>query len=282
MPWTPAGKRLRRGSGFFDEGARLLTAFQVIDGASALRITLPDGQRVETSELLAWNRWQDWAAIKLADTSGARPLPRAPQNSWSVGDHGYTVTPEGEDGARVIRDLSVSGRAAQPKTGERDTWAEGEFSQFRALSGGVRGTPIELVRVPESGPATALAELFRIGDFLPPVTQAAQVTDAGLGEPGNSVRAANRTYEFAPGGQVAVSVLWGSNAKLKAEATVRLWDLDGKLLLQSKPSKVAVSASQVLHMGWQFSLGARPAGIYRLDVVLGDEVAWRAFLKIKD
>src|SRR6185369_12593062 len=59
------GQRIDSGSGFFVASDVLLTAFQVIDGATKLRVSLPDGRRFETQEALSWNKWEDWAFVKL-------------------------------------------------------------------------------------------------------------------------------------------------------------------------------------------------------------------------
>ena len=67
-----AGVTINRGSGFFVDQNRVMTAFQVIDGAAKVRVTLPDGRAIETQEVAAWNRRQDVALLKLPVDSTSR------------------------------------------------------------------------------------------------------------------------------------------------------------------------------------------------------------------
>src|SRR5689334_4561612 len=59
------GTTASRASGFWIGEGRLLTAFNAIDGASMLRVLLRDGSQLTTNQILAWNRWQDWAMLKV-------------------------------------------------------------------------------------------------------------------------------------------------------------------------------------------------------------------------
>lgn len=65
-----SGERLRTGSGFFVSDDMIVTAFQVIDGASKLRAVLPDGSAMEVTQVMAWNRRQDWAVLKVPEGRG--------------------------------------------------------------------------------------------------------------------------------------------------------------------------------------------------------------------
>ena len=59
------GTRRNIGTGFFIAPGKLLTAFQVIDGAANVRIVGPQG-RIEATEVLAFNRRQDWILLKVS------------------------------------------------------------------------------------------------------------------------------------------------------------------------------------------------------------------------
>lgn len=84
------GEKVGFGAGFLLGENIVLTAFQVIDGASSLRITLPGGAKVETLEVLNWHRRQDWALLQVP-TGTAPALPPAKPGSWSVGDRTYSL-----------------------------------------------------------------------------------------------------------------------------------------------------------------------------------------------
>lgn len=110
------GNVIRQGSAFFIAKGLLVTAFQVIDGATSLRIELPDGQNAATDRILAWNRWQDWAILKI-DVPGGQVLDRAPVGSWKVGDQGYLL--DANDSGRTIQNVGITGIQQLPEAGER-------------------------------------------------------------------------------------------------------------------------------------------------------------------
>ncbi len=112
-----AGKQVSRGTGFFVGPGRLLTTFANIDGASGLRVVLPDGRRVNTNQILSWDRWQDWTVLKV-EAEGIRALKRASPKSWKVGDHCYALLVS-STGGRVIADGNIVGDTTQTRAGER-------------------------------------------------------------------------------------------------------------------------------------------------------------------
>jgi S1-C subfamily serine protease len=111
------GQRLGAGSGFFLEDGMLLTAFRVIDGAETLRIGLSDGSHLQSAEVLAWNRRQDWALMRLTGAKSSK-LRRAGSASVTVGDHCYWLDSK-TDGGRVISDGQIVGKEAHEDWGER-------------------------------------------------------------------------------------------------------------------------------------------------------------------
>ncbi|HEV2491013.1 MAG TPA: serine protease [Candidatus Acidoferrales bacterium] len=111
------GELIRRGSGFVIGKGQILTAFQVINGASSLQIEFPDGTRATVNQVLQWNRLQDWAVLQ-ADSSKIQPLERAPAGSWKVGDHGYLLDSPTEM-SRTIVNVGVSGVQQSKEFGER-------------------------------------------------------------------------------------------------------------------------------------------------------------------
>jgi hypothetical protein len=110
------GQRIDSGSGFFVASDVLLTAFQVIDGATKLRVSLPDGRRLETQEALSWNKWEDWAFVKL-DAGQKTPI-KFSSGDPPVGSRVYTlaVSPAG---ARVIVRCDIVGKNNYPQNGAR-------------------------------------------------------------------------------------------------------------------------------------------------------------------
>jgi len=112
-----AGERLQTGSGFFVSEDVIITAFQVIDGASKMRAVLADGSSMELTHVIGWNRRQDWAVLKTPEARGKK-LERAPANSWAIGDRCYTLDVPGES-SRTIAELDLVGKNTYGAAGER-------------------------------------------------------------------------------------------------------------------------------------------------------------------
>jgi Trypsin-like peptidase domain len=105
------------GSGFLIGNDLALTGFEVIDGASFVRVTLPDGAMETLDSVVAWNRLEDWAVLKLP-IAGSHELSVAQPAPWKVGDRCYTLD-EPEPGNRALATGSVTGRRAFGQLGER-------------------------------------------------------------------------------------------------------------------------------------------------------------------
>jgi S1-C subfamily serine protease len=113
----PKGKTTSRASGFFLDDGRFVTAFQNIDGASQVRIIFPDSHSQLTDQVLAWNRWQDWAILGVSAPK-APGVPRTPSKSWSVGSIAYYLEPS-SGSSRVITSANVVGETDFPRAGDR-------------------------------------------------------------------------------------------------------------------------------------------------------------------
>ena len=111
------GGRRSVGSGFFIAPGRVLTAFQVVDAAIRLRVVNPEGRLFEVTEVVAWNRRQDWIILKVA-VEKVIPLSRAALGSWAVGDRCYTLDVPAE-GNRVLIETYLIGKQSPSGAGER-------------------------------------------------------------------------------------------------------------------------------------------------------------------
>ena len=195
------GKAVARGSGFYLEDGRLITAFQNIDGATKLRVISPNGASQEVSGVLAWNRWQDWAVLA---TGGPKitGLPRAASKSWSVGSLGYILESTSGSG-RIIADGTIVGENNYPRAGDRLNIASrtgraavgspliNEFAQVMGMVGGslAPGTDMldsyALAATPSSfGPTLVAQDGAALPiDLIPAST--GQETSTSLGELAN-------------------------------------------------------------------------------------------------
>jgi S1-C subfamily serine protease len=111
------GARRLVGSGILISPGHVLTAFEVIDGATRVRITATQGKPTEVTEVLAWNRRQDWAILSVPADNAATVLPRA-ADPLAIGDRCYLLDMPAE-GNRVLLETSLIGRQNLDRGNER-------------------------------------------------------------------------------------------------------------------------------------------------------------------
>jgi hypothetical protein len=113
----PSGEVLRRGSGFFLDERLFVTAFQLVDGTIAVRITLADGRTLTTDLVAARDPRQDWIVLQTPVTDAPR-LPVEQPQRWAVGDHTSYVESQG-DGSRILAEATIVGANTYGKAGRR-------------------------------------------------------------------------------------------------------------------------------------------------------------------
>jgi hypothetical protein len=81
------GQLLNTGAGFFIAKGLVVTAFQVIDGASTLRVGTLGGKTVEVKDVAAWNRRQGLGDPRRIEFGSAHRLPLLVQvhRMWATG-----------------------------------------------------------------------------------------------------------------------------------------------------------------------------------------------------
>lgn len=321
------GDTLRSGSGFYIADDQIVTAFEVIDGASGISVQLPSGERLQTDKVLAWNRWQDWAILKISPTKTS-PLKRAKANSWAVGDRCFLLN-VAPDGTRTIEDLNVSGTHDYPKAGQRLALAymasakaagspllneygdvigivagstipgsssllQERTGYYSSLMRGGNGSnavavPIELAIISaDSVNPSTLSDLKQHGQFVSPLAGRDFIGQGSL-----SLRLDNRRnvtpmpldekYEFTRRDQqFFVFIMWAAKEKRNTTTRVQIYDMDNNLLSDGKPAKLNMRPSQVAYTTWQMPVAAFRPGSYRMDILLGEEPAWRTFFSIAE
>jgi S1-C subfamily serine protease len=120
------GSAFGKSSGFWIDDGVVLTTFSALDSARSLRIRNRAGSSVTTDQVLAWNRWQDWAILHVTANTPAK-LKRGPSDPVSVGDH--SVFPEWGAAGAKLADGSITGINSFPTAGERLLVASGATSQ---------------------------------------------------------------------------------------------------------------------------------------------------------
>lgn len=323
---TATGEPLRSGSGFFIAEDEILTAFEVIDGAISASIQLPSGETKTSDQVLAWNRWQDWAVLKVPSAQ-VPVLSRAKQNAWAVGDRCFLLN-VAQDGTRTIQDLNVSGTHDYPGAGKRMALAytpthmtagspllneygevigilaassipgsssllqekTGYFaSAMRTINASASiAVPIELATLPQTSIPASFSDLKQRGQFVPPLTAVDFIDQGQLSlkldnRPNVTPMALDEKYEFSRKDQeFFVFIMWSAKDKRNTTTRVQIYDLDNNLLSDGKPTKLSMKPSQMAYTSWRMPVAAFRPGNYRIDVMLGDEPAWRTFFSISE
>ena len=316
-----SGREFGERSGFLMDGGWIATAFECIDGASKLRVTLSDGTRFETDQLAAWNRRQDWAVLK-ATPNMLPQLRKAEATSWNIGDiTSYLDTAAAGD--RVIANVTIDGKNAFPWAGMRlnisagpseravgsallNEWGEvigivtrglipgvGEvnLADLRMFSRGGLAVPANLLEGLNPGATeTPLSILESKGEFLPPVTAGRNIVSAQFAKTldkkgGISYPAEGGNVFSKRDPAVYVYVFWEGKEKAKGLLTMRVFDLDNRLLnkaMLEKPLKFSLSKGEQKTTTWDFGIAPFPPGVYRVDVCLDNAPAWRSFFRVTE
>jgi hypothetical protein len=218
------GQPIGVGSGFFLEDGLLVTAFRVIDGAQTLRIGLSDGSHLQSSEVLAWNRRQDWAVLKLAGAKTAK-LRKAESTSVTVGDHCYWLDTK-PDGGRVISDGQIVGKEGHEGWGER-------FSISGLFNGAATGGPL----LNERGEVLGLLGGALPESFVRFVMKDSQPYSSGAGTftMSGSVVPFGLVHVDASASQTPLQSLWSSGLFTAPVTATR--DVSFGMITQGKPQK---------------------------------------------
>jgi len=208
---------IRQGSGFFFAPSEVLTAFQVIDGASSLRLTLSNGVVVTATQLVGWNRFQDWAVVKV-DVPAPGTVEIEKPDAYKVGEGVYVLDVPQSDN-RTIQNAQISGLENGPSGAKRmsvNWWGTlrtvgspvfnlqgkviglmgggfvpGEANVRHAMRVVVFGgravqsdpllvTPVALPLAGEGGGPATLADLAKAGILIPAIASPSLVSDATL------------------------------------------------------------------------------------------------------
>jgi hypothetical protein len=78
---------------------------------------------------------------------------------------------------------------------------------------------------------------------------------------------------------MTVFVTWDPKERLKTVLTLRIFDQENRLLAETKPAKTTLRVGSLPFTTWELKVPPA-AGIYRADVLLGPDVAWRGFFSV--
>lgn len=307
------------GSGFFVADKVVLTSFQVVDGATSLRVILPGGSRVDTDRVLDWSRWGDWALLRV-EARAPGTLERAPADSWAVGDRCFSLgTPT--EGNHVIIDENVVGTSNFPEAGQRinlsySSASRGapvlnEYGEVIAVAGGniypgMTGrsqyeaapvgtlslqsglaTPIPLVRDPKpDAPGRSLAELATMLQFVPLLVEQQNLV-YGMMTSGVDIKknefptTSKQQFEFRKGQDaVALLLVWGPREKVKGSIALEVYDLNNAVVGHSAASKLNLRRGESSTQVFRLDPSPLKLGIYRVDVLQDSNPIWRGYFRL--
>jgi S1-C subfamily serine protease len=154
--------------------------------------------------------------------------------------------------------------------------------------GGI-AVPVNLLPASLPHSPSSLSELLIKGEMMPLVSNS-RIVLFGLLSDGPKAGAKKRLpgerswkVSFQKGDSSAAAILAFSNSEnLKSTATIKLYDIDNRLVGSGKQEKLNIGKGEPSERTWQLPLTSLPVGYYRVDVVVGDTVAWRQFFKLTD
>lgn len=148
--------------------------------------------------------------------------------------------------------------------------------------------PMSLIKLPPPEHSlTTFAEMVKSGQFLENLVKNENLL---LGTLGRSVERHNQQlsvkdprFEFQRrDGQLSVLITWHAQAKLKSSASIKVYDIDNRLVSTCQPVKVNLSKGQLAYSSWNFGVSELSPGFYRIDMVLDSAPIWRTFFRITD
>lgn len=290
--------------------------FPVVDGASSLRIVLPDGRSRDVQDVGAWSRREGWAVLRLPG-HGLTVLPPSGVSA-SVGDRVFVIGAQ-EDGGRTIQEEAVNGEIALRAGRRAPRLGTGAFAGSAVLTGrgellGVvvnsqvnlgsvplwsldRSAPMDLgttvlsrallPAAPGEGVAT-LAQLADAGAFMKPLSaDRRHITSgvfAGSVQRGGVVPMPTDQRDTYSRREKSASVFiqWAPQDKRDAMGTFEVYDSDNRRIVHSEPIKLKLRRQELFFSTWSFALGGLAPEVYRVDLSLDGTPVWRGWVRITD
>ncbi len=314
------GARRSLASGFFIAPDRLVTSFQAIDGSSKIRIVTSEGLRFEANEVLAWNRREDWVVLPVASQSAVTLVAASEASSVGDRVYVLDVPSEGNRvlvetsligrqtianaGERITIGDSLNRRAlGSPLLNEYGevigliggnlistaAFVEDLAFSARSLTGTQRGTlavPINLIGSPGSNSQMTIAQLAHSGHFTSPLAGNEDVLSGSLSRELNRKidppQAIQERSEFSRADARAMLLItWLPKQKRKGRPSLRLYDLDNRMLSENVGKKrISVNPQRLSYTIWELAMANLKPGVYRIDVLLDQDTVWRTFFRM--
>lgn len=148
--------------------------------------------------------------------------------------------------------------------------------------------PIALVGSNKKADSNSLESMWAGGQFTAPVTAGRQVMFGmvTLGKPqkkGKAIIDKEMDVNFTRQDESAtVIVSFQGNGAWKGGVKLQITDADNHSVVTGPAVKVSLAKGEIQERSWSFALGPMRPGVYRADALIGDEVAWRQYFRIRD
>jgi hypothetical protein len=150
---------------------------------------------------------------------------------------------------------------------------------------GANGTAVASNLIPQTLLAAprSLKALWDNGDMTPPVTNSKYVQSGLIATKENAKKkAAERvgSVDFKKSdGTVVVVIAFDKSEALKTTAQIKIFDFENHPIAAGEVEKVTLKKGIAAEKNWDIPVSDLPPGIYRVDILIGDGVAWRQYFK---
>lgn len=83
-------------------------------------------------------------------------------------------------------------------------------------------------------------------------------------------------------GTAAVIIAFNAMEALKTTAQIKLFDFENHPVAAGEVEKVSVKKGSAAERNWDIPVSDLPPGIYRVDILIGDGVAWREYFRVTE
>jgi hypothetical protein len=159
-----------------------------------------------------------------------------------------------------------------------------DLLRYRSELKGVPIVPATLMRYRPDAQAETLAALQLRGELIAPLVGEQHVVSGGFARQinrGPVVSPGDQREEFAPQDKTFVTWLnWSPQDRVRGMGSLRIYDAENRVVLESKPAKVDMRKGQLSLSSWTIPVPA-VAGRYRVDALIDGKPIWRGFVRIR-
>ena len=148
---------------------------------------------------------------------------------------------------------------------------------------GVPIVPLAQVRFVPGTAVESIAVLQQRGEIVSALVGAEHVVSGGFSKQivkGSTVSPGDMRDRFSAQEKTFVAwINWSPQERLRGQSVLRNFDVDNKVVSESKPAKVNLRKGELVLSAWQLQVPSA-AGQYRVEVAIDGQPIWRGFLRV--